>query len=91
MSISMGSKSKNQNNENKNKNLETGKIKNKNKHISNNRPVFKQIVGSDEKENVLSVVQWWERKGKVCDSVTVMPSRQSEVEPDLVGGGKNCN
>ena len=81
MSISMGS---NKNRENKNKNFENGKIKVDN--ISNNRPSFRQISGSDEK--VLSVVKWWERKGKVLSSVTAMPSRQSEAVLDLLGGGK---
>ena len=83
MSISM-ERNRNKNRENKNKNFENGKIKMDN--ISTNRPSFRQISGSDEK--VLSVVKWWERKGKVLNTVTVMPSRQSAAVLDLLGGGK---
>ena len=83
MSISM-ERNRNKNRENKNKNFENGKIKMNN--ISNNRPSFRQISGSDEK--VLSVVKWWERKGKALSNVTVMPSGQSAAVLDLLGGGK---
>ena len=83
MSISM-ERNRNKNRENKNKNFENGKIKMDN--ISKHRPSFRQISGSDEK--VLSVVKWWEKKGKVLSNVTVMPSRQSEAVPHLLGGGK---